>query len=220
MRVFRLITENTVDERIVQRAEIKSRLDRMIIQQGRTIDKSLTDTTKGMKRDMIRFGVEQIMSSSGGSDVIDVDIDKILSAGELKTAEENAKYAKLGESELRNLTLEEASSVSVYQFEGVDFRSKKRKSSEIDEPYEFRQRTATNLYTANRQNLLYQIVPVEPKPPAPRLKNLPDFHFYPRALLDLCDHGDGWINMATDTTLKKGLLSHGFPDWRKNDLRM
>jgi len=32
--VFRLITDNTVEERIVERAEIKLRLDSIVIQQG------------------------------------------------------------------------------------------------------------------------------------------------------------------------------------------
>lgn len=34
VKVFRLITENTVEERIVERAEIKLRLDTVVIQQG------------------------------------------------------------------------------------------------------------------------------------------------------------------------------------------
>lgn len=34
VRVFRLITENTVEERIVERAEMKLRLDNVVIQQG------------------------------------------------------------------------------------------------------------------------------------------------------------------------------------------
>lgn len=34
VRVFRLITENTVEERIVERAEMKLRLDQIVIQQG------------------------------------------------------------------------------------------------------------------------------------------------------------------------------------------
>lgn len=34
VRVFRLITENTVEEKIVERAEIKLRLDKLVIQQG------------------------------------------------------------------------------------------------------------------------------------------------------------------------------------------
>lgn len=36
MRVFRFITENTVEERIVERAEMKLRLDSIVIQQGTT----------------------------------------------------------------------------------------------------------------------------------------------------------------------------------------
>lgn len=36
VRVFRFITENTVEERIVERAEMKLRLDSIVIQQGTT----------------------------------------------------------------------------------------------------------------------------------------------------------------------------------------
>ena len=34
VRVFRFITDNTVEERIVERAEMKLRLDNVVIQQG------------------------------------------------------------------------------------------------------------------------------------------------------------------------------------------
>lgn len=137
MRVFRLITENTIDERIVQRAEIKQRLDKMVIQQGRPVNGE-SMPTKGMKADMIRFGAQYILSSEG-SDITDVDIDKILEAGELKTAEDHAKLAKMGEDQLRHLTLEEASSESVYQFEGVDFRSMHKQSNADDGANGFQQ---------------------------------------------------------------------------------
>ena len=36
VRVFRFITENTVEERIVERAEMKLRLDSIVIQQGKS----------------------------------------------------------------------------------------------------------------------------------------------------------------------------------------
>ena len=36
VRVFRIITENTVEERIVERAEMKLHLDQIVIQQGDT----------------------------------------------------------------------------------------------------------------------------------------------------------------------------------------
>ena len=35
VRVFRFITENTVEERIVERAEMKLKLDNVVIQQGK-----------------------------------------------------------------------------------------------------------------------------------------------------------------------------------------
>jgi len=49
VRVFRLVTENTVDEKIVERAEIKLRLDRMVIQQGRLAEQkqNLNKVSKG-----------------------------------------------------------------------------------------------------------------------------------------------------------------------------
>ena len=40
--VYRLIAQDTVDERIIQRAEIKKRLDSVVIQQGRLVEQSKT----------------------------------------------------------------------------------------------------------------------------------------------------------------------------------
>ena len=37
VRVFRFVTENTVEERIIERAEMKLRLDNVVIQQGTSI---------------------------------------------------------------------------------------------------------------------------------------------------------------------------------------
>lgn len=208
VRVFRLITENTVDERIVQRAEIKVRLDKMVIQQGRNVDKNLTELTKGMKRDMIRFGADQIMSPNA-ADVIDVDIDKILKEGEIKTATENEKYAKYGESELRKLTLEEASSVSVYEFEGIDFRQMKNKAKD-DGSYGFRQRKAVAHGSLQGDGTSSSV---------PRnMKFLPEFQFYPQELLDMCEE-NGWINMAIDTDAKTKLVEKGFPNWKRSDFK-
>lgn len=118
VNVFRLVTENTVDERILQRAEIKLRLDRLVIQQGGANEKDV----KIDKKDIIRFGSDYILSENC-LEIISVDIDQILIDGELKTTNENEKFDRMNENELRNFTLEEASSISVYQFEGVDFRS-------------------------------------------------------------------------------------------------
>lgn len=217
VRVFRLVTENTVDERIVQRAEIKTRLDRMIIQQGRAVDKTQLEMTKGMKRDMIRFGADQLLSENA-ADVIDIDIDKILKHGELKTAEENAKYAKMGESGLRNLTLEEASSVSLYQFEGVDFRTMQKKDSDNgDDLYGFRQRKTVQYFPPIALN---PAAAAKPQQPMRKMRHLPDYQFYPAELLDLSVDNDRWIDLAVDTEHKQELMAQGFPNWKRSDVKM
>lgn len=122
VRVFRLITEHTVDERIAQRASIKLRLNNMIIQSGRMVEKDAKETSKKTALDAIRFGAEKILSSDF-AEMVDVDIDQILMHGEAKTAKENAMYDKLDETELRRATtLEEVSKDSIFKFEGINYR--------------------------------------------------------------------------------------------------
>ena len=58
--------------------------------------------------------------------VTDEDIDEILSHGEKKTEENNKKMNEVGESGLRNFTLDTKPEDSVYNFEGEDFREKQR----------------------------------------------------------------------------------------------
>lgn len=62
MRVFRFITDNTVEEKIVERAEVKLRLDKLVIQQGRLLDKSNT-LNKDEMLSMIRHGADHVFAS-------------------------------------------------------------------------------------------------------------------------------------------------------------
>ncbi|KHJ92260.1 protein, SNF2 family [Oesophagostomum dentatum] len=120
VRVFRLITENTVDERIIERAEVKLRLDSIVIQQGRIAEAQKT-LGKDDMLNMIRHGAELVFATKD-STITDEDIDTILQQAELKTAELNAKLEELGESNLRNLTFD--NSKSVYNFEGENWKGK------------------------------------------------------------------------------------------------
>jgi SWI/SNF-related matrix-associated actin-dependent regulator of chromatin subfamily A member 5 len=53
VRVFRFITEGTVEEKIVERADRKLFLDAAVIQQGRFLDKLQTSLTKGEVMEMV-----------------------------------------------------------------------------------------------------------------------------------------------------------------------
>merc|ERR1719376_1962762 len=83
VRVFRLVTENTVDEKIVEKAEVKLKLDRMVIQQGKLMDDK-NKLNKDEMVNMIRHGASYIFSTKDG-DITDIDIDSLLEAGEKKT---------------------------------------------------------------------------------------------------------------------------------------
>lgn len=80
--VFRLVTENTVDEKIVERAAVKLRLDRMVIQQGRLVDNK-QNLGKDEMLSMIRHGAKQVFASKE-SNIGQDDIDEILRIGESK----------------------------------------------------------------------------------------------------------------------------------------
>ena len=62
VKVFRLVTENTVDEKIVERAAVKLRLDRMVIQQGRLAENK-QNLGKDEMLNMIRHGAKQVFAS-------------------------------------------------------------------------------------------------------------------------------------------------------------
>lgn len=82
--MFRLITENTVEEKIVERAEVKLRLDKLVIQQGRLVD-TKNQLNKDEMLNMIRHGANHVFSSKD-SEITDQDIDTILAKGETKAS--------------------------------------------------------------------------------------------------------------------------------------
>lgn len=136
VRVFRLITEHTVEERIVERAEMKLRLDHVVIQQGR-LQEAATKLDKDEMLSMIRHGATHVFSSKQDENELDVDIDLVLTQGEQKTKELREKYEKMGESQLRKFTIDneniggpttsgtgDGTDSSIYKFEGEDYREK------------------------------------------------------------------------------------------------
>lgn len=89
VNVYRLIHEDTLEEKIVERAERKLFLDRLIIEQGR-LAMMMPSLQTGELQQMIRFGADVIIKSEGTS-LTDADIDVIISQGESRTKEIAAK---------------------------------------------------------------------------------------------------------------------------------
>ena len=125
VRVFRLITEGTVEEKIVERAERKLYLDAVVIQQGR-----LSGQCKTMSKDelamAVRFGADEIFRSGSEGTITDEDIDAILQRGEERTGELNKKIKSDMQHNLRNFTMDGKKDESdLYAFDGENYKKGK-----------------------------------------------------------------------------------------------
>nr|XP_048295232.1 probable global transcription activator SNF2L1 [Myodes glareolus] len=185
VRVFRLITENTVEERIVERAEIKLRLDSIVIQQGRLIDQQSNKLAKEEMLQMIRHGATHVFACKE-SELTDEDITTILERGEKKTAEMNERMQKMGEASLRTFRMDLEQ--SLYKFEGEDYREKQKLGMvEWIEPPK-RERKANYAVDAYFREALRVSEPKIPKAPRPpKQPNVQDFQFFPTRLFELLE---------------------------------
>ncbi|XP_021961000.1 chromatin-remodeling complex ATPase chain Iswi [Folsomia candida] len=186
VRVFRFITENTIEEKIVERAEVKLRLDKLVIQQGRLVDSKTNQLNKDEMLNIIRFGADHVFASKD-SEITDEDIDAILSKSEVKTKQLDQKLGALGESSLRNFTMD-APTESVYKFEGEDYREKQKTflGHWIEPPK--RERKANYAVDAYFREALRVSEPKAPKAPRPpKLPIVQDFQFFPPRLFELLD---------------------------------
>ncbi|KAL3669958.1 hypothetical protein V7S43_005331 [Phytophthora oleae] len=123
VRVFRFITDGTVEEKIVERAERKLYLDAAIIQQGRLAQQN-RKLSKDELMTMVRFGADEIFNARG-SMITDDDIDAILARGEERTEAMKGKINADMQHNLANFSLSgdngNASVSSLYEFEGEVF---------------------------------------------------------------------------------------------------
>ena len=197
VRVFRLITENTVEERIVERAQMKLKLDNLVIQQGRLVEASKT-LNKDEMMTIIRHGADHIFKSKD-SEITDEDIDIILSHSEKKSTEFDAKLAQISDGQLRNFTIDnfdaskggEEGESNIYLFEGENWRDKQKEHVGlrwIEPPkrerkgktgYQISDYFKEQLQTGNKS------IPKAPRPP--KQPSLQDFQFYPPRLFELLD---------------------------------
>merc|ERR1712038_207256 len=140
---------------------------------------------------MIRHGASYVFSTKDG-DITDIDIDKLLDEGEKKTQEQQEKLAELGESSLRNFTLDTKEDKSLYNFEGEDFREKQERDKiglEWIAPPK-RERKANYAVDAYFKEAL-RTGSNEPKahkaPRPPKQPIVQDFQFYPPRLFEILD---------------------------------
>jgi SNF2 family DNA or RNA helicase len=192
--VFRFITEGAIEEKVLERAEMKLRLDQLVIQQGRLVEQSKV-ASKDELLTMIRFGVEDIMRFKD-SDMGDTDIDEILKKGEEKTAQLMNRLKDAGIHELQRFSMDGggSSSSSFYEWQGEDYRARQKADGGsssggflwIQPPKRERKPHSYAIDDYYREALRQSAPkPTQSRAPKPKQVHVQDFQFYPLRLLNL-----------------------------------
>ena len=120
MNVYRLVSQNTIEEKIVERAQQKLKLDAMVVQQGRLREQD-NKVSKEEIMAAVRFGADAVFRSED-STITDEDIDVILERGAAKTKELQQKISNAEKGDLLDFRLD--GGISAQEFEGVDYSDK------------------------------------------------------------------------------------------------
>jgi SWI/SNF-related matrix-associated actin-dependent regulator of chromatin subfamily A member 5 len=191
VRVFRFVTDNAIEEKVLERAAQKLRLDQVVIQQGR-VQQQTKNTSKDELLSMIQHGAEKVFQAhaegeaENGNTEYD-DIDAILKKGEERTAELNSRYENLGIDDLQNFK-----SDSAYEWNGQSFVPSKKqiaiawihpqKRERTQQSYSIDKFYRHMLHTGGRTAETRQRIPR-----APKQMTIHDYQFFPDGLQELYD---------------------------------
>lgn len=106
--VYRFVTQNSVEEKIVERAAKKLKLDSLIIQKGKlNLSSASKDNNKSELHEIIHFGAPEVYKTQDFSSISDEDIDIILANAEKRTKEIENKLSNLEKTfDLTNISLD------------------------------------------------------------------------------------------------------------------
>lgn len=207
VKVFRLITENAIEEKVLERAAQKLRLDQLVIQQGRNMAGTGTQSTAATSKDellnMIQFGAAAVFDNAdNGADKttndIDIDIDELLAESETKTSALNQRYEKLNLNALQNFTNDE----SVYEWNGENFK-KKDVSGNVGLGWinpgkrERKENYSVDVYYRDVLNP-GRAAPAKPGPRPPKHITIYDHQFFPLKLVELIELEKNWYKQQVN----------------------
>ncbi|XRB05303.1 SWI/SNF-related matrix-associated actin-dependent regulator of chromatin subfamily A member 5 [Pycnococcus provasolii] len=200
VHVYRFCIEDTVEEKVIEKAYQKLQLDALVIQQGRLTEQQAS--TKTMNKDellnMVRYGAEKVFAQKDITEITDEDIDAIIAKGEEATRMLNEKMAKY-QANARKFTLD--GGINPYQYQDEDEQQavpeellkSAMAAAWVDPPRRERKKNY------NESDMLRGITnsrsaPSKSGPKLPKRPHLHDFQFYNNARLsELYDKDERYI---------------------------
>jgi SWI/SNF-related matrix-associated actin-dependent regulator of chromatin subfamily A member 5 len=240
VNVYRLVTTDSVEEKIIERAQQKLKLDAMVVQQGRLQEKQ-SKLSKNEMLEMIRFGADQVFRSTD-SNITDEDIDAILAKGEQRTEEMMKKMQTHDKGDLLDFKLDGG---TLQQHDGVDYSKEKERQEELKRlaDAEFARTLADGMGKRERRTVMRQSMPApeakrsnKPKqlPKVLRLPRMDEWQFFDRQRLtelheiECNNYEQAKLEMEKpplpphaqyltpeELEEKETLLKEGFGDWNK-----
>lgn len=216
--VFRFVTEKAIEEKVLERAAQKLRLDQLVIQQGRAQQQAKQAASKDELLGMIQHGAETIFREEDSNvfgnngEMTEGDFDDILRKGEERTKEMNAKYEKLGLDDLQKFSSE---GTGTYEWNGETFINAKRKEIGMNWINPSKRERKEQSYSMDKyyRNALATGGPrPDPKPKVPRApKQMPmhDYQFFNPRLGDLQEKETAYFRKEHDI---KAPLAEGDDD--------
>ncbi|KAF2482789.1 SNF2 family N-terminal domain-containing protein [Neohortaea acidophila] len=200
--VFRFVTENAIEEKVLERAAQKLRLDQLVIQQGRAQQQAKQAASKDELLGMIQHGAETIFEQKEGmgtlgekDELTDVAFEDILRKGEERTKVMNAKYEKLGIDDLQKFSSESGT----YDWNGESFVNARKKEiglNWINPSKRERKEQSYSMDKYYRTALSTGGPRPDPKPKVPRAPKqmaMHEYQFFSPRLGDLQEKETAWF---------------------------
>ena len=189
VRVYRLVTKNTMEDKMIEKQTLKLKLDSMIIQKGRQSNNKTSFQRDDLK-DMVNYGADAIFEM--GSNIDERDIEQMIIEGEEKAKNINAQFDDTIKEKF-NMANFEMNSCNLYEFEDVDYLKEKRKEAEsliqknviamldAETAENSRRKVKKNLAESNLCPKIYGNgnVGVSNEAKKKRLSKVTDFRFFP-----------------------------------------
>ena len=139
--IYRFVCEGTVEEKIVERAAKKLKIDHLIIQKGKNIQNKVSALEM---TDILQYGAGKLFDNNNENGENEENnesennktIEEILKYSINKTESINSHLKSIEEKmKINNLALSQASKGNIYQFDGENYKNKNENSENLIKIY-------------------------------------------------------------------------------------
>ena len=126
VHIYRLLTADTIEEKILERAELKLRMDAVVIQSGKASNSKGVDGNQMLAA--IRYGADKVFRGDGAA-ITDDDIDAIINRGKEKTEQMKKVLSDKAKGDVLDFKLEYTTSLQ--EFDGIDYTEERKRLEEL-----------------------------------------------------------------------------------------